>query len=68
MTDRRTADNKGFAIAGVQCFVDTLVVNQSVVLRRNSSAKTPRHRKPPKRLCRVRCCHLTLCDTSIQTI
>jgi hypothetical protein len=48
--ERKTTDNKGFAIAGVQCFVDSLVVNQSVVLRMNSSANNPRHRKPPKRV------------------
>jgi hypothetical protein len=46
---RKAAHNKGFAIAGVSCFADTFVVNGSVVLRRNFSAKTPRHRKPPKR-------------------
>ena len=48
-TDRRASANKGFAIAGVPCFADTLVLNQSVVLRMNSSAKNPRHRKPQKR-------------------
>ncbi len=42
-------DNKGFAIAGVLCFVDTLVQGGSSVLRMKFSAKTPRHRKPPKR-------------------
>ncbi len=50
MTDRRTAANKGFAIAGVPCFADTLVQGGSSVLRMKFSAKTPRHRKPPKRL------------------
>ena len=44
----RTA-NKGFAIAGVPCFADTLVQGGSSVLRTKFSAKTPRHRKPPKR-------------------
>ena len=39
----------GFAIAGLTCFVDTLVVNESVVLRMNGSASSPRHRKPPDR-------------------
>lgn len=48
-TDRRTADNKGFAIAGVPCFADTFVQGESSVLRTKFSAKTPRHRKPPKR-------------------
>lgn len=44
----RTA-NKGFAIAGVPCFADTFVQGGSSVLRIKFSAKTPRHRKPPKR-------------------
>ena len=44
----RTA-NKGFAIAGVPCFADTFVQGESSVLRMKFSAKTPRHRKPPKR-------------------
>lgn len=50
MTDeRKTAGNKGFAIAGVPCFADTLVQGGSSVLRMKFSAKIPRHRKPPKR-------------------
>ena len=48
-TERRTADNKGFAIAGVPFFADTFVQGGSSVLRMKFSAKTPRHRKPPKR-------------------
>ncbi len=47
-TETRTA-NKGFAIAGVPCFADTFVQGGSSVLRMKFSAKTPRHRKPPKR-------------------
>ena len=47
--DRTPAGNKGFAIAGVPCFVDTFVQGGSSVLRMKFSAKTPRHRKPPKR-------------------
>lgn len=43
------AANMGFAIAGVPCFADTLVQGGSSVLRMKFSAKTPRHRKPPKR-------------------
>ena len=43
------AGNKGFAIAGVLCFADTFVQGGSSVLRTKFSAKTPRHRKPPKR-------------------
>ena len=53
MTAERTteahAGNKGFAIAGVPCFADTFVQGGSSVLRTKFSAKTPRHRKPPKR-------------------
>ncbi len=50
LTDRSiTAANKGFAIAGVPCFADTFVVSGSSVLRMKFSAKTPRHRKLPKR-------------------
>ena len=48
-TNRKAADNKGFAIAGVPCFADTFVQGGSSVLRTKFSAKTPRHRKPPKR-------------------
>jgi len=44
-----TGYNKGFAIAGVPCFADTFVQGGSSVLRMKFSAKTPRHRKPPKR-------------------
>jgi hypothetical protein len=51
-TDRRATANKGFAIAGVPCFADTFVQGGSSVLRMKFSAKTPRHRKPPKR-CRL---------------
>ena len=47
--ERKTAGNKGFAIAGVPCFADTFVQGGSSVLRMKFSAKTPRHRKPPKR-------------------
>ena len=41
--------NKGFAIAGVPFFADIFVQGGSSVLRIKFSAKTPRHRKPPKR-------------------
>jgi len=33
--DRKSTDNKGFAIAGVPCSADTFVVNQTLVLRIN---------------------------------
>jgi hypothetical protein len=48
-SENRAAGNKGFAIAGVPCFADTFVQGGSSVLRMKFSAKTPRHRKPPKR-------------------
>jgi hypothetical protein len=48
MTEKKAAANKGFAIAGVPCFADTFVQGGSSVLRMKFSAKTPRHRKPPK--------------------
>ena len=48
-TEKNTAANKGFAIAGVPCFADTFVQGGSSVLRMKFSAKTPRHRKPPNR-------------------
>ena len=47
--DRRTADNKGFAIAVVPCFAGTFVQGGSSVLRMKVGAKTPRHSKPPRR-------------------
>jgi hypothetical protein len=47
-TEARSA-NKEFAIARVPCFADTFVQGGSLVLRMKFSAKTPRHRKPPKR-------------------
>lgn len=43
------AANKGFATAGVPCFADTFVQGGSSGLQIKFSAKTPRHRKPPKR-------------------
>jgi hypothetical protein len=48
-TTLSTTANKGFAIAGVICFADIFVQGGSSVLRMKFSAKTPRHRKPPKR-------------------
>ena len=48
-TKSKPAANSGFAIAGVPCFADTFVQGGSSALRMKFSAKTPRHRKPPKR-------------------
>lgn len=41
MTDRRTADNKGFAIGGVLCSTDSFMVKESAVLRMNICAEKP---------------------------
>ncbi len=49
MTTIARTHNKGFAIAGIQCFPDTFVQGGSSVLRIKFGAKTPRHRKPPNR-------------------
>ena len=49
LTERRAATNSTFAIGGVSCSADSLVVAESFVLRMKFSAKTPRHRKPPNR-------------------
>lgn len=58
---QRTA-NKGFAIAGVPCFADTFVQGENSVLRMKFTAKTPRHRKPPKR---YRQCNRTYVEKTI---
>jgi len=41
--------NSTFAIGGVSCSAESLVQGGSLLLRMKFSAKTPRHRKPPKR-------------------
>jgi len=46
---RTPAPNSRFAKAGVSCFYDSEVLNLSFVHLMKFSAKTPRHRKPPKR-------------------
>ena len=49
-TDRsKPTANMAFAIAGVPFLAYTFVQGGSSVLRMKFSAKTPRHRKPPKR-------------------
>jgi len=47
--DRKATDNKGFAIAGVPCFADTFVVNQSLVLRINICAENRHLRQAANR-------------------
>lgn len=56
MTDRRTADNKGVAIAGIPCIADTFVQGGISVHRMKFSANKPRHRTPRNRytLCKLR--------------
>ncbi|MBK8482968.1 MAG: hypothetical protein IPO86_00515 [Saprospiraceae bacterium] len=48
-TERKATHNSTFAIGGVSCSADTFVQGGGSVLRMKFSAKTPRHRKPPKR-------------------
>ena len=43
------AANSTFAIGGVSCSADSLVVAESFVLRINNSGKNPAHRKSAKR-------------------
>jgi len=44
-----TAANSTFAIGGVSCSADSLVVAESFVLRIKFSGKNPAHRKSAKR-------------------
>ncbi len=46
---RRAAANSTFAIGGVSCSADSLVVAESLMLRINISGKNPAHRKSAKR-------------------
>ena len=46
---RKPAANSIFAIGGVSCSADNLVVAKSFVLRFNLSGKSPAHRKSAKR-------------------
>jgi hypothetical protein len=45
----KSAANSTFAIGGVSCSADSLVVSESLVLRINISGKNPAHRKSAKR-------------------
>ena len=49
ITREKTAYNITFAIGGVSCSADSLVVAESFVLRINISGKNPSHRKSAKR-------------------
>ena len=47
--ERRPTANSTFAIGGVSCSADSLVVAESFVLRINICGKNPAHRKSAKR-------------------
>ena len=47
--ERTTGYNSTFAIGGVSCSADSLVVAESLVLRIKFSGKNPAHRKSAKR-------------------
>jgi hypothetical protein len=49
LNKRLAAANTTFAIGGVSCSADSLVVAESFVLRINICAKKPAHRKSAKR-------------------
>ena len=46
---RKATHNSTFAIGGVSCSADSLVVAESFVLRTKFSGKNPAHRKSAKR-------------------
>lgn len=48
-TQRSPAGNRGFALWGLTCFVETFVQGSTFVFRMNGSAKNPPQRKAPKR-------------------
>ena len=49
MVEIKTGANSTFAIGGVSCSADSLVVTGSFVLRLGICAKKPAHRKSAKR-------------------
>ena len=49
MEEKERTANSTFAIGGVSCSADSLVVAESFVLRINISGKNPAHRKSAKR-------------------
>lgn len=49
MKNKTTAANSTFAIGGVSCSADSLVVAESLVLRIKFSGKNPAHRKSANR-------------------
>ena len=48
-TEKQRTANSTFAIGGVSCSADSLVVAESFVLRTKFSGKNPAHRKSAKR-------------------
>ena len=60
MTNHKTAYNSRFAIGGVSCSADSLVVAESLVLHFNISDKNPAHRKSANRYrpFKIETCHL----------
>ena len=49
--NRKPTANSTFAIGGVSCSADSLVVAESSVLRIKFSGKNPAHRKSANRVC-----------------
>ena len=49
LDEKKAAHNSTFAIGGVSCSADSLVVAESFVLRINICGKKPAHRKSAKR-------------------
>ena len=54
INENKTAGNSTFAIGGVSCSADSLVVAESFVLRIKFSGKNPAHRKSAKRCGAIR--------------
>ena len=53
MVEIKTGANSTFAIGGVLCSADSLVVAESCVLRINFSSKNPAHRKSANRYSQI---------------
>ena len=49
LKEEQRPGNTGLAKVAVQCYADTFVVNQSLVLRINICSENPRLRKPANR-------------------
>ena len=53
-TEKRAAGNSTFAIGGVSCSADIVVVAETFVLRMNICAEMPAHRKSANRCGKIR--------------